>query len=128
MPPSCDTVPEADAADTKMADPKIIDLIKAREGEGQGPFTSLEFFPPRTDEGVKVSLHCGAICLFLLVLKVLSLEGIYFGNAFEKNVEYLTFFLSSLCIALAFMLSLALLHLLNCACVNIYFLCCNAMQ
>lgn len=56
MPPSCDTVPEADAADTKMADPKIIDLIKAREGEGQGPFTSLEFFPPRTDEGVKVSL------------------------------------------------------------------------
>ena len=57
MPPSCDTVPEADAADTKMADPKIIDLIKAREGEGQGPFTSLEFFPPRTDEGVKVSLY-----------------------------------------------------------------------
>lgn len=62
MPPSCDTVPEADAADTKMADPKIIDLIKAREGEGQGPFTSLEFFPPRTDEGVKVSL-----CWFLLM-------------------------------------------------------------
>jgi hypothetical protein len=55
MPPSCDTVSEADVANTKMADPKIIDLIKAREGERQGPFTSLEFFPPRTDEGVKVS-------------------------------------------------------------------------
>lgn len=53
MPPSCDTVPEADAAETKMADPKIVDLIKAREGEDQGPFTSLEFFPPRTDEGIK---------------------------------------------------------------------------
>ena len=56
MPPSCDTVPEADAAETKMADPKIVDLIKAREGEDQGPFTSLEFFPPRTDEGIKVRI------------------------------------------------------------------------
>ena len=65
MPPSCDTVPEADAAETKMADPKIVDLIKAREGEDQGPFTSLEFFPPRTDEGIKVRA-CSSLLFVLL--------------------------------------------------------------
>lgn len=32
------------------ADPKIIDLIKAKNGE---TFTSLEYFPPRTDDGVQ---------------------------------------------------------------------------
>lgn len=36
-----------------MADAKIIDLIKEKK-EGDKPFISLEFFPPRTDEGVKV--------------------------------------------------------------------------
>jgi hypothetical protein len=36
------------------ANPKIIDLIKAKKA-GSPPSTSLEFFPPRTDEGVKVS-------------------------------------------------------------------------
>ena len=66
MPPSCDAVPEADAAETKMADPKIVDLIKARESEDQGPFTSLEFFPPRTDEGIKVrALLIIAFCFIL---------------------------------------------------------------
>jgi methylenetetrahydrofolate reductase (NADPH) len=34
------------------ADPKIIDLINARSGEDEA-FVSLEFFPPRTKEGVK---------------------------------------------------------------------------
>jgi hypothetical protein len=33
--------------------PKIIDLIKKKEA-GSKPFVSIEFFPPRTDEGVKV--------------------------------------------------------------------------
>lgn len=37
---------------TTGADPKIIDLIKSRK-ESDGPFTSLEYFPPRTEEGVK---------------------------------------------------------------------------
>lgn len=69
MPPSCDTVPEADAAETKMADPKIVDLIKAREGEDQGPFTSLEFFPPRTDEGIKVRA-CSSLLFVLLPVHV----------------------------------------------------------
>ena len=32
---------------------KIIDLIKAKE-EGSKPFISIEFFPPRTADGVKV--------------------------------------------------------------------------
>jgi hypothetical protein len=36
------------------ANPKIIDLIKAKKA-GSPPATSLEFFPPRTEEGVKVS-------------------------------------------------------------------------
>ena len=34
-------------------DPKIIDLLKTTK-EGETP-VSLEYFPPRTDEGVKVS-------------------------------------------------------------------------
>ena len=43
------------------ADPKIIELINAQKKEGN-VLTSLEYFPPRTEEGVKVSLffpeHC----------------------------------------------------------------------
>ena len=35
------------------ADPKIIDLLQKRE-EGSKPFVSIEFFPPRSDDGVKV--------------------------------------------------------------------------
>ena len=88
MPPSCDTVPETDAADTKMADPKIVDLIKTREGEGQGPFTSLEFFPPRTDEGVKVSLCCVSSCYSLKDIYLL-LSPIYCKIV---NVSSLPFF------------------------------------
>ena len=34
-------------------DPKIIDLINTKK-EGDVPFTSLEFFPPRSEEGVTV--------------------------------------------------------------------------
>jgi len=33
--------------------PKIIDLIKNKE-DGSKPFISIEFFPPRTETGVKV--------------------------------------------------------------------------
>jgi hypothetical protein len=33
--------------------PKIIDLISKREA-GSKPFVSIEFFPPRSDVGVKV--------------------------------------------------------------------------
>ena len=36
------------------ADPKIIDLIKKKADDQTSPFLSLEYFPPRTDEGVKV--------------------------------------------------------------------------
>ena len=39
-------------------DPKIIDLIKERCGQGEA-VTSLEYFPPRTEEGVKVRLIPG---------------------------------------------------------------------
>jgi hypothetical protein len=35
------------------ADPKIIDLLKERQ-EGSKPFVSIEFFPPRSEDGVKV--------------------------------------------------------------------------
>ncbi len=34
-------------------DLKIIDLINARKLEGDS-FTSIEYFPPRTEDGVKV--------------------------------------------------------------------------
>ena len=34
-------------------DPKIIDLLNAKT-EGDAPFTSLEYFPPRSEEGVAV--------------------------------------------------------------------------
>ena len=34
-------------------DAKIIDLIEERCGKGES-ITSLEYFPPRTEEGVKV--------------------------------------------------------------------------
>ena len=37
------------------ANPKIIDLINAKEKDSK-PRVSIEFFPPRTDVGVKVSL------------------------------------------------------------------------
>ena len=36
-----------------MSNPKIIDLIKKKE-DGSKPFVSIEFFPPRTETGVKV--------------------------------------------------------------------------
>jgi hypothetical protein len=32
---------------------KIIDLIKAKDPESK-PFVSIEYFPPRTEDGVKV--------------------------------------------------------------------------
>jgi hypothetical protein len=38
-----------------MANPKIVDLIKEQESKHDGPFTSIEFFPPRTEEGKKVN-------------------------------------------------------------------------
>lgn len=42
------------------ADPKIIDIISK---EKEGPYISLEYFPPRSAEGVKVRavicLSCG---------------------------------------------------------------------
>lgn len=37
------------------ADPKIIDLIKQKQA-GNKPFASIEYFPPRTEEGVKVRI------------------------------------------------------------------------
>jgi hypothetical protein len=37
--------------------PKVIDLLNARCPEDR-PLVSLEYFPPRTDEGVKVCWHC----------------------------------------------------------------------
>ncbi|KAI2503390.1 Methylenetetrahydrofolate reductase [Fragilaria crotonensis] len=37
---------------TSTVDPKIIDLLNQKK-EGDLPFPSLEYFPPRSDEGVK---------------------------------------------------------------------------
>jgi len=37
---------------TDISNPKIIDLIKKKE-DGSKPFVSIEFFPPRTETGVK---------------------------------------------------------------------------
>jgi len=42
--------------DLLPADPKIIDLLQKRE-DGSKPFVSIEFFPPRSDEGVKVRAY-----------------------------------------------------------------------
>jgi hypothetical protein len=36
-----------------MTDPKIIDLLNGMK-DGDAPFVSLEFFPPRSDDGVQV--------------------------------------------------------------------------
>eukprot|EP00568_Trieres_chinensis_P006877 CAMPEP_0183299732 /NCGR_PEP_ID=MMETSP0160_2-20130417/6379_1 /TAXON_ID=2839 ORGANISM="Odontella Sinensis, Strain Grunow 1884" /NCGR_SAMPLE_ID=MMETSP0160_2 /ASSEMBLY_ACC=CAM_ASM_000250 /LENGTH=428 /DNA_ID=CAMNT_0025462031 /DNA_START=201 /DNA_END=1487 /DNA_ORIENTATION=+ len=47
--------PSATANDANSPDPKIIDLLNKR-AQADGPFASLEFFPPRTEEGVK-NLH-----------------------------------------------------------------------
>jgi hypothetical protein len=38
-----------------MADPKIIDLIKQKQADSK-PFASIEYFPPRTEDGVKVRI------------------------------------------------------------------------
>jgi hypothetical protein len=38
--------------------PKIIDLINKKE-DGSKPFVSIEFFPPRTETGVKVRNYGG---------------------------------------------------------------------
>jgi hypothetical protein len=38
-----------------VADPKIIDLIKEKKA-GSKPFASIEYFPPRTEDGVKVRI------------------------------------------------------------------------
>ena len=43
------------ATDTTSVDPKIIDLINERQTDG-GIVTSLEYFPPRSEEGVKVGI------------------------------------------------------------------------
>jgi hypothetical protein len=43
----------ADAAAVGPPNPKIIDLITPGTEDGR-PFISLEYFPPRTEEGVKV--------------------------------------------------------------------------
>jgi hypothetical protein len=37
------------------ADPKIIDLIKQKQADNK-PFASIEYFPPRTEVGVKVRI------------------------------------------------------------------------
>jgi hypothetical protein len=51
------------------ADPKIIDLLNAKK-EGDAPFASLEFFPPRTDDGVQV-----CFCIFVFFVLILFLFG-----------------------------------------------------
>jgi hypothetical protein len=48
------------------ADPKIIDILSKKSCEDAKPLVSLEYFPPRTEEGVKVSFalvfsSCGLI-------------------------------------------------------------------
>lgn len=40
--------------------PKIIDLIKKKE-DGSKPFISIEFFPPRSEVGVKVRDACALL-------------------------------------------------------------------
>jgi hypothetical protein len=44
-----------DVSSSSGANPKIIDLISRGTTDGT-PFVSLEYFPPRTEEGVKVRL------------------------------------------------------------------------
>ena len=48
-----------------MSNPKIIDLIKEKK-DGSKPFVSIEFFPPRTETGVKVC--CGVACATPVVI------------------------------------------------------------
>ena len=57
-----DPMADESTATQGSADPKIIDLINARSplGWDDEAFVSLEFFPPRTKEGVKVRAPVGA--------------------------------------------------------------------
>ena len=57
-----DPMADESTATQGSADPKIIDLISARSqlGWDDEAFVSLEFFPPRTKEGVKVRAPVGA--------------------------------------------------------------------
>jgi 5,10-methylenetetrahydrofolate reductase len=43
----------SNSSSSSEPNPKIIDLIAKKEA-GSKPFVSIEFFPPRTDAGVKV--------------------------------------------------------------------------
>ena len=45
------------------SNPKIIDLIKKKD-DGSKPFVSIEFFPPRTETGVKVRSFVRSFFLF----------------------------------------------------------------
>jgi hypothetical protein len=51
------------------ADPKIIDILSKKACSDAKPLVSLEYFPPRTEEGVKVSFALG-FSLFRLVWSV----------------------------------------------------------
>ena len=62
---------------------KIIDLIKAKE-EGSKPFISIEFFPPRTADGVKVRDNDLNVSLFRRVFMYID-SLIQFVN-WRKNV------------------------------------------
>eukprot|EP00592_Proboscia_alata_P003331 CAMPEP_0194378370 /NCGR_PEP_ID=MMETSP0174-20130528/34798_1 /TAXON_ID=216777 /ORGANISM="Proboscia alata, Strain PI-D3" /LENGTH=426 /DNA_ID=CAMNT_0039160307 /DNA_START=44 /DNA_END=1324 /DNA_ORIENTATION=+ len=55
MAPSVTETEHAQISTVPKVAPKIIDLINAREGTNK-PFVSIEFFPPRTKEGVS-NLH-----------------------------------------------------------------------
>lgn len=50
------------SATTVPAGKKVIDVIS--QDNGDQPFISLEYFPPRTDDGVKVCNACG--CMFVM--------------------------------------------------------------
>ena len=62
---------------TTKADPKIIDLIRERKNNGE-TLTSLEYFPPRTEEGVKViEMFCSFQVSQWFHLRVISSYGLY---------------------------------------------------
>jgi hypothetical protein len=51
--PAVDDAADGSSSSSAPPNPKIIDLIAPGTADGT-PFISLEYFPPRTEEGVKV--------------------------------------------------------------------------
>jgi len=78
---------------TVAPDRKIIDLLNEKKAAGVKTCVSLEYFPPRTDDGVKVSLHYYFRVVSLRVQ--VSLLGWLLGTPMSKKCRKMCFCVST---------------------------------